>query len=469
MVESISGSGREASRQLLGVYVRVFLAYLFAVWLLWQVGLESIEGHPTPFYILVRPIAITGPVLLATGLQAILIGCGLILFRGAMSGASEPSRRQVWRILAGLVVFAFCFSGAVALMRGGATGISQAYARQAYEYIGDIGNGGSIRGLFRDYNAIHPYLSMHAKVHPPGPIAMLWIMSFAVGREPLALSLATMAIGATAVVPLYWWVRDMFDHATALTAGMLYVLMPSVVLFTATSADILFTPLTIAALFFFWRAIARRSAEYAIAAGAMYGLMSLTSFSLIGVGAFFGFTGLWKLRDPATRAAVVKTALLMALSLVAVHGAVRWWSGFDVIECFRLAKQQFELDQHHLDLYSPRWPSWTWKFLNPLSMAYFAGIPVTVMALRAAMRPASGARPLFLVIVLTLAALDILYLARGEGERSAMYVLPFVAVLAAHGLENARRSAGSPAPAALTAAILALQCWFTEAVFYTYW
>lgn len=465
----MDGPGNASSQRLAGIYLRAFLWVLFAVWLLWQIGLESIDGHPTPFYALYSPVKAAGPLFWATGLQALLLGCGWAVYRRAISGDTAPRRREVWRTLAGLAAFAFAYAAAVAAMRGGLDGFSQAYSRQAYEYIGDIGLGGSIRGLFRDYNAIHPYLSMHAKVHPPGPVAILWVLSFVAGREPLALSLATMAVGATAVVPLYWWVRDMFDHATGVTACMVYVLMPSIALFTATSADILFMPLTITSLFLFWRAITRGTAVYALAAGAVYALMSLMSFSLIGVGAFFGFIGLWKLRDPASRFAVVKTAVLMALSLAAVHAAIYWWSGFDAIECFRLAKQQFDLDQHHLDLYSPRWPSWTWKFLNPLSMAYFAGIPVTVLALSRLRRPGSGPRPLFLVVALTLATLDILYLARGEGERSAMYVLPFAAVLAAHRLEEIRRAAGSPAPAAVTATFLAFQCWFTEAVFYTYW
>jgi len=40
---------------------------------------------------------------------------------------------------------------------------------------------------------------------PAGPIALLWLLSFLVGRDPLPLSLATMFFGALGVWPLYLW------------------------------------------------------------------------------------------------------------------------------------------------------------------------------------------------------------------------------------------------------------------------
>ena len=76
---------------------------------------------------------------------------------------------------------------------------------------------------------------------------------------------------------------------------------------------------------------------------------------------------------------------------------------------------------------------------------------------------------LFIVFALTILALDILYLARGEGERSAMYVLPFAAIPAAHMLDELGRKAESVGPLFVTVSFLAFQCWFIESMFYTYW
>lgn len=382
---------------------------------------------------------------------------------------AEPSTRFAGWMLVGLIAFAILFALSLAMIRGGVDGVTDAYERQTYEYIGDIGRGLSIRGLFRDYAKMHPYLSMHSKVHPPGPVVLLWLLSYIAGREPLGLSLATVAVGALGVLPLYAWTQDMLGRRVALTTCSVYVLVPSILLFTATSADILFMPITLTTLFLFWRALHRNSALYALGAGLLYAVMSLTSFSLVAIGAFFAFIGLWRMRDPALRMNVVKTAVIMLLAFLAFHLAVRWWSGFDVVEVFRLSKMQFDEDQVNLDKYTPRYPAWMWKFLNPLCWFFFAGIPVSMMFMRALKRADESARTLFWLFLATLFVLNLLYLARGEGERSAMYVLPFVIIPAAYAVDQLARTHRSLAPLVATLLFLALQCWAIESYLYTYW
>jgi hypothetical protein len=240
----------------------------------------------------------------------------------------------------------------------------------------------------------------------------------------------------------------------------------------------------------FWRAIHRNSWKYALGAGALYAAMSLCSFSLLSIGAFFGFVGLWRIGDRSTRLSVIRTAALMIASFLAVHLAVKYWSGFDIIECFRLSKAQFDEDQANLDIYSPRYPGWVFRFLNPMAWFFFAGIPVSVLFCWRLMRPESRkgmdnvdmqssaglppasigpTKPLFIIFALTLFVLNLLYLGRGEGERSAMYILPFAVIPAAHLLHEFSQRRQSNGPAIATLAFLAIQCWAVETCLYTYW
>lgn len=200
-----------------------------------------------------------------------------------------------------------------------------------------------------------------------------------------------------------------------------------------------------------------------------YAVLSLLSFSLLSIGVFFGIIGMWRLRDKTRRGAVVETAGVMIMTFLAVHGLVRLWSGFDVIACFRVCKAQFELDQATVDLVTPRYPGWVWKILNPVCWVYFAGIPVSVLFIWRLVRPDKETRGLFIAFALTLLVASPFYLARGEGERSAMYLLPFVAVPAAHMLDQMGRQTRSVLPLGVTLAFLAFQCWLTESLFYTYW
>jgi len=511
-------------------YFNAFFAYLALMGLFWAIGLEGIYQHPTPFYALFMPVAgtmITGllavAVLLAgasplleprparlarvsilgfaalgvayalwadpagprpfgrglaelpwhlpTWLTAAIGLWALGRFGGHWLDTVESmDRRALRRLLGGLFGFSVLLACAVAMMRGGFQGIDQAYARAALEYVGDIGKTSGIKSLFTRYLEIHEHLSMHAKVHPPGPIALLWMMSFVVGNSPMALSIATILFGSLAIFPLFGWARRVTEsRRIALLACLLYTLAPSVVLFTATSADALFAPFTLTTLYCFERAIRTRSAGFALAAGLGYGVMALLKFSLIGVGAYFGLVGLWLLRDKATRMAVIQTAALMILGAAIVLLGVYWWSSFNVIEAFHVAKTQFDTDQFHLDELAPRLPAWTYRLLNPLCWFYFAGIPLSLLALREFLSGDRDRRPVWICFGLMLVILNLLYLARGEGERSALYMIPFVAIPAAACLDRLAQGKMGIGAVHVTAGFLLFQCWFTEAFFYTYW
>jgi hypothetical protein len=459
------------SRSLFTSYLLATAWFLLVVWLCWLVGIEAIYGHLTPFYGLVFLSFKTHsfwwvfpPLFLA------MVFCVLLKFFVADREFEEwdESPKSQWKFLGCLVICAALFAASIAMIRGGVSGITQSYDRQAYEYISDIGYGMSIKGLFAQYETLHPHLSMHAKVHPPGPIAILWVMSYLFGREPLGLSIATILFGSLSVAPLYFWVKDMCSTRTAVITSILFCTMPTIVLFTATSADILFMPFTVGTLFLFWRAITRSSIGYGLAAGVGYGLMTIISFSLIGVGIFFGLVGLWHLKSEQTRAAVIKTAVTMVVGLLGFHLMIYVWSGMNIIHVFEMSKNQFDIDQMHLDELDPRYSSWVFKIINPMCWFFFAGIPISVLCIRQFFEKGDS-RVWALGFAATLIVLNFLYLGRGEGERSAMHIMPFIVIPAGYWLSERVRDVGSWNPFWVTWGFLVVQCWLTEIVLYTYW
>jgi len=384
-----------------------------------------------------------------------------------------PKKRTFWVLMFGLVTTAFCFACAIAMIRGGFQGISQAFTRQQYEVIGDIGLASSFRGMFTRYVELQPHLSLHGRVHPPGPVILVWTFSFIAGRGALGLSLITVAFGSLAIVPLYFWVREMLGHRTALISALLYLFIPSAVLFGATSADTLFPPFTLATLFLFERAIRRASIPYAIAAGLGYTVMGLLKYSLFGIGVYFAFTGLWFLLHPRRRLSVIQTAAVMFIATMSGHLLVWLWSGFDMIESMRIAKEYVDHDRYHEHHIAPRAGLWAWRLLNPLAWFYFAGIPVSVLftlrLLQGIRKSTARYTPVVYVLALTALVQSLLYLGAGEGERSALYVFPFLVIPAAHLLKEICRKSQLDTPLYATLAVLAFQCWLTESYFYTYW
>ena len=462
------------SRDLAVKFTRVGLVYLIIVGLLWVLGIESINQHLTPFYALVRPTILHGENILWHVQSILVLSAALFCTHKFLCiynllDESEPDTKTQRRFIGWCFLLAVAVPISIAMMRGGLEGISGAYSRPGYEYISDIGVGGSIRGLFNKFEYYHKFLSMHGKVHPPGPTAILWLMSYVLGTSPLMLSFGTIFFGATSVIPFYYWMRELFSVRVAVHSTLVYIFVPTIVLFTATSADILFMPFTLTTLWFFWRSITRGSLRYALGAGVCYALCTLLSFSLISLGAFFGLVGLWKLVSSETRLHVIITASGMIVGLIATHFLVYFWADFNVLHVFELSKNQFDLDQKMLDIHDPRYPSWVFKFLNPLCWIYFAGIPVSVLALKQLFVRSTDHRPVFIIIGITLLILDLLYLARGEGERSAMYVMPFIVIPAGYCLAQVTQRDDSAQALTLTLVFLAIQCWVTEAVLYTYW
>lgn len=503
------------------------LLLLGGILCLWALGFEAIIYHPTPFYGLWLPVGSMGfllgcgalvssiafvALLLTPGvrrgprLNVLLLGVGLgiaaviagvsideglqpfmhhalvatlassciALYCGVLQRLfaedEEPSIKYAQYFVLGIMVFAFAFPGTIAMLRGGVEAIASPYFRYDHEYIGDLGIGGSIVGLFRQYVDVHAHLSMHSKVHPPGPIVLLWMMSYIVGREPLALALATMAVGALSVWPMYALSALMFEsRRLGIIAAAIYALVPTIVLFTATSTDIVFMPFTLGALYCFWKAMHGPSFRFALVAGVFYAIMSLTSFSLIAVGGFFGMVGLWRLTQRECRKAVFTTAAGMLLSFIGIHLAIRFSTGFDIIEVFHLSKNQFDTDQMHLDELTPRYPALLFRLVNPMCWLVFAGIPVTVLFVRRLMVKAPEGRVIFWIFAGMLLLLNVLYLARGEGERSAMYIMPFAVIPAAHLLTQWCRADRSVVPVACALSFMAVQCWLMESLLFTYW
>lgn len=474
-----------AARRLVAIGAGALALWFAGMLLLWGVGVESIYGHPTPFYALFAPV-LPGLAGVAGVLFCLAVG-GWALRRSAVAGAlADPetapeASRSLMRFLAGIFLFLMLFACAVAVLRG-LSGIAQAYQREAYEVVGDIGKAPSIRAFFGRYLGIHPYLSMHGKVHPPGPAALLWMLSYVVTNSALALSLATVAAASLAVFPLHGWVRELFGPRSAAVAVLLYAVTPGVVLFTATSADALFTPFTLTALWLFQRALRGGRPGAAAAAGVAFACATLLKFSLLGIGAWFVLCGLALLLRRDRWAAVFRTAAVMFAAFLAVHVAVRLWSGFDYVAAFQAAKAQFDTDQLHLDELDPRYPGWTFRlFFNPATWFYFAGIPVSLLFLRRCARPGRAApepggenalfppRTVLVLLALGVLALNFLYLARGEGERSAMYLYPFLIAPAAHALAGICGRERRTAALWTVLAFLAGQTLLTEMLFYTYW
>ncbi len=500
------------------IFSCTLLGYFFVVILFHFIGIEPIYRHITPFYALWKPIypsftsSLQLPILILLGMLSILfinkktIRIIFIFFLSfsllfssyiaekvfsinillhfslfflvvlfspflikILNNENFENIKRIGFVLIGIYFFYVLFSIEVASIRDGLLGIVQPYQRTKYEYIGDIGITNNIYSLFNRYHEIQSYLSLHGRLAPPGPLSLLWFFSYLVGKSPLALSLCTILFGALAIFPLFFWVKEMSnnDNKTALIATFLYTLIPSIVLFCATSTEILYMPFLFLSLWTFDKSLRISSLSLIFLSGIMFAILSLFKFTLLSVGIYFllrGLLFLYKKEKTFTR--LTQLSLYMLTGFLLFYLFLYYFTGYKPISVFLQAQKLFQEDIHALQIIAPRYSLWWFKFFNPLSWAYFTGIPILVGFIGQIGTKNKNERSEFIVFFITFLIFNFAYIAPGEGERSALYVFPFFLVPA---LQFWQRHFNNIYVFNAVVSFLIFQSILTEVLFYTYW
>jgi len=192
------------------VYVVAFLC--FGAFLAVANGLrwDWIPDHVTPFYATYYRQPANLFFLFPVLFTALFIAMLALVFKGKL-------RVRAGYLLCILVMCGTVLHLLVAMMDGGPEAISATFSRWGYEYFGDVPAVRNPLQFLRDYVDLMPHLSMHSRVHPPGPVLMLWFITLFTGRDPLAAAIGSVAVSNLTIVPLYHFVRRVFDDKRAWT------------------------------------------------------------------------------------------------------------------------------------------------------------------------------------------------------------------------------------------------------------
>ncbi len=415
------------------------------------------EEPLSPLYALWRP------VLSAWHLPAV----GFAVILAVMAG--RVSRLGPRVAAAGGVVALAGFAAALAMVRGGpAALIASLRVYGSESYLADVPLVFAGLGDFlRSFVERMPELSLHGRTHPPGFTLFLAGAVHAFGPVPLAYPLLIIVCAALAVVPLADLARRRYGAEVGTLAVLLYVTVPSVLLFTATALDALVPLPALAALAAAERARGGHPA-WAFAGGLLLActlFMTFTGLALVIVAAGLVLSG--------TRRAVPLRLALLTAGIVLPFLLLSAVTGFDIIACFMRARENLVLLETGMK----------GRGLHPLrdlvyvaagnlgALAIGLGAPVVVLASRALLKggrrgPAPSADGLLLGLVVALSAMILSGAYLLEVERVWLLLMgPLVAVAAAelarlHPLADSARSAVS---------IAIGQALVMETLLYTFW
>jgi hypothetical protein len=271
---------------------------------------------------------------------------------------------------------------------------------------------GGVGHFLSHFTAISPRLPIQAQGHPPG---LLLAMHYLGIDTAAGLATLTIVVGALAIPLLYLLARELAPEAEARAAALLFVFVPTSLLYGATSADALFATLGVLAAV---GLLARRPANQALGAGAL-ALATFFSYALLAVGAWAALVR-WRREGLG---AALRLAALSAFVLVAAFLVLDLVAGFDLIAAIRTTDDRYREGIARLRPYA------FWFFGSPAAFILMLG-PIAWFWGRSLAAKEATAVALGLVIAISVVA----GYTKAETERIWIFLVPFACLAAARSL-----------------------------------
>jgi hypothetical protein len=265
-----------------------------------------------PFYVFPHPHLAFGWAAAAFPVTAVVVTAVLVLH---LAPVAWP-----WRVAASAALAA-AMALAVAALAGGPDAWWAPFD-YAGEYPAGVGRVGALPTFLREFPDLLPGLPSHASGHPAGAMLVYALVARVWPGLPAA-ALATVAIGSLGAVAAGGMARDELGERGGRLALALWVVAPGVVLYLATSADVLGGAALAA-----HRGLMRRSAAWAVAGGALLWVSSMLTYAAVLLLVFLGVRAAGQLR--ADRGWVLGWAAGTGAVVVGLAGCLWLATGYDV-------------------------------------------------------------------------------------------------------------------------------------------
>jgi hypothetical protein len=275
---------------------------------------------------------------------------------------------------------------------------------------------GGVGHFLSHFTEISPKLPIQAQGHPPGLLLVIHYLGLDTAAGLAAL---TIVVGALATPLLYLLARELASEPEARAATLLFVFVPTSLLYGATSGDALFATLGVLAAV---GLLARRPLNRLLGAGAL-ALAAFFSYALLAVGAW---AALVRWRREGTGVAI-RLAALCAAVLVSIYLIVDITTGFDLVAAIRATDGRYREGIAQLRPYA------FWFFGSPAAFVLMLG-PVAWFAARSLAAKEASAVALAIVIAISVLA----GYTKAETERIWLFLVPFACLAAARSLSTRR-------------------------------
>ncbi|HEV7499505.1 MAG TPA: glycosyltransferase family 39 protein [Vicinamibacteria bacterium] len=323
---------------------------------------------------------------------------------------------------------------------------------------------------------LNDVMANHSRTHPPGPVLFLWVVSRLFGPGLVPAWLATVLFASLTTIPVFFLARDLYGETAARRALALFLLVPSVILFTTTSMDGPMMVFLVAAIWAFLRATAERARWWwsAIVSGLALALASFMTYTASYLLLFFGVIAVLAFFTDRPRFwRIARLVPVAALTCLAFYGALYLAVGYDPIAALQRAvwaNNELVGTGHgtfvqylHVSL------SNLFAFLFGMGFALVAVWLLEVKVAAERVRAGEQADLFVLAFPISLLVITFSALYTLEVERIWMFMALMLTLAAGRYLDDRLRRGGGDAAFYWTAGLLALQVLCAETFFDTLW
>lgn len=422
--------------------------------------LGAVSWKSVPFYAYWRP-HFKGWLLLAA---LVLLG-----YLGWLRRTRLAIGWREYEVHISLFLWHMAVASAVCMIDGGPGELVEPFGRTDLEYTGAVELVGRIGPLefLQKFPELLDELPMHAKVHPPGAVLVLWLVDRLLGPSVWWKALFVLTCAAASTLAVYVLAAELADRRVARIACTLYIVCPSVCLFSATSMDAVFCCVLLWSVALWYRALKRGSAVFGFAAGLLLAAGSLLTYAAATVALLLALA--WAIEPTGCRNKLRLATSAVIAACVTYAGLV--FAGYRPLDTFLSCSSAHYGIMRGSAFEEP----WRWALIAVCNLVAFgAACGLCCVSFCLYRLFAGPARPESLRRFLcgglaTLVVFAIAPVFTLEVERIWMFAVPVVLVPVAYDLSCAFYLSSRPTLPVLFLWLTALQTLGVEIFWETYW
>jgi len=368
------------------------------------------------------------------------------------------------KFLAVISLFFIIFTLSVAGIRDGLFSIIDPLTRSYWEYTGSLPlvQEMGVKNFISQFSSILSQLPIHTQTHPPGYVLFLFFWQNLLLVGYLGLAVILVIIASLTVLPLYYLWEKVISPVTARKMVEVFIFIPSLVIFSATSMEaffILIVWLAIVLCFFGWK----KNLWLSLIGGLVLAYALFSNFLFLLLTPFFLALFVYILKTTNSgRTKIIARAVFSGIVCLFFFIILKYWGGYSVVDNFFVArdinKQLVESNFVSVGIYFQYLAMNILAFLTylgvPLCIIFFSDLPCTFKKSGFWFKAGVGILFFFLLVGIF----------QGEIERIWLFIVPFFIPFFSH-LYSKYNSTQFRAVLSL----LFFQIIIFSVLFYTYW